>query len=70
MAHLEGPSPNLQHLDPAYATGTWSRCSPGGHGSAARSQGRGRAARITAMDARAERVGSGWRLNAHKWLIS
>lgn len=71
MAHLEGPSPNLQHLPdsvrdrylPPLLSGELWQCGavtePVSGGS-----------NITAMRSRAERTADGWRLNAHKWLIS
>lgn len=71
MAHLEGPNPNHQHLSdavrdrylqPLLAGEAWQ--------AGAVTEPRAGGSNITAMDSRAERTADGWRLNAHKWLIS
>lgn len=71
MAHLEGPSANLQHL----AEGVRERyLHPLLRGEAwqcgAVTEPRSGGSNIIQMDSRAERTTEGWRLNAHKWLIS
>jgi len=71
MAHLEGPSANLQHLpegarerylEPLLRGEAW-QCG-------AVTEPRSGGSDITQMHAEAQRTGDGWRLNAHKWLIS
>ncbi len=71
MAHLEGPSPSHQHLSdtvrdrylqPLLAGEAWQ--------AGAVTEPRSGGSNITAMEGRAERTSDGWRLNAHKWLIS
>lgn len=71
MAHLEGPSANLQHLpdgvrerylEPLLRAEAW-QCG-------AVTEPRSGGSDITQMHATAERTADGWRLNGQKWLIS
>jgi acyl-CoA dehydrogenase len=71
MAHLEGPSPNLQHLSDEVRDRYLGRLLEGriwqcGAVTEPRSGG----SDIPSMGTTATRTGDGWRLEGHKWLIS
>lgn len=71
MAHLEGPNSVHEHLhdavrdtylQPLLAGQAWQ--------AGAVTEPRSGGSNITAMDSHAERTADGWKLNAHKWMIS
>ena len=71
LGHLEGPSHNLSHLQPSVRERYLAPLVAGrAWQSAAVTEPQSGGSDLLAMQATAERIQSGWRLNAHKWLIS